>query len=855
MKKVLSLVLVLAMVLGTFSFAFAASDDITGHDNEAAIRRLATLGLVTGDAQGYRPNDTIKRAEFAALVVRATGNAKVADLAKGATVFADVPAAHWASGYINVANKLGYINGYGNGNFGPEDAITYEQALALIVRALGYEPEAQDKGGYPIGHLVKANDLGLTDDVDGVAGIPASRGSVFQMLDNALIVPMMVAEKVGSEPTYVVDEDKTMLGEIGFDKITGRMIDRVNDDNEIVLENKDGKTVVVVADDFDSEANFGLKLTAWINDDDEVAVFEVKDTPKFDATTGGDKIKLVNENKKYEVAEDAVLVLNGEDEEAADFTADYAKVVLNADNEIVWAEGYTFDDFMVVEEADDDVVYSYDGDELDVEDYTIVKDGATIAAEDLDAEDILFFNEDQEYAVVYNESKNGEIERVYDVSFKFEGDVYDYDCGHYDAMYLDEGDLGVLDKDVASSMKDEGSVEVFFDFAGNAVLVVGDTGEEDTDFFYAVVETKTEDFKTLRDKEDYYTFDVLNEEGKVVNYDLKKSFVEDTDKYVGGTNWATDIDKDAVVKVTVNTDGDIKKVELLEPVAVADVEIDDTYAKGYKLQDSAVVFFADGIADVEDYEVMEWSEAADKFSKVEAGNVYAGSNGKVVVVFATDTDCATTEYVGLITNVRELKSGDVWEVTIEVAGEELEFLTDGTETASDALEDTIAKIKVTDADEISNIDTTVKYQDKLDVTSVSTSKDTITVGTSVYRLVEDAVIYDATDSYAVLSLRDIEEKDEVTVYFANDDTEIFVSYVVRTALAPEDGGNGDTTQGAKLEDVVDFRGNIWLTIAEKDYIYGGSDSIDTLKALIGTEVEYTVRTIDGEEVVTKILAK
>ena len=104
MKKLLALVLALAMALGTFSFAAAAPEDVVGTEFEEAVVRLVALGIIDGFPDGtYKPGEPVTRAQFAKIVVASLGVGEAAQYAQGATKFSDVPADHWASGYINVA--------------------------------------------------------------------------------------------------------------------------------------------------------------------------------------------------------------------------------------------------------------------------------------------------------------------------------------------------------------------------------------------------------------------------------------------------------------------------------------------------------------------------------------------------------------------------------------------------------------------------------------------------------------------------------------------------------------------------------------------------------------------------------
>lgn len=205
LNKVLAMLVVFMMVVSTVAFA-SFTDVAKDSTYNVAIKVGTDLGLFTGYEDGsFKPEGEITRAEFAAIVVRLKGQEAQAEGAKSATMFADVPADHWAAGYINIAVRLGIINGYGDGNFGPSDLVEYQDAITMIVRALGYEP-AIGAAGYPTGYLTKAGDLGLTANVSGVNGIAINRGTVAQIVFNALDVPLMTQSGYGTFTQYVVND-------------------------------------------------------------------------------------------------------------------------------------------------------------------------------------------------------------------------------------------------------------------------------------------------------------------------------------------------------------------------------------------------------------------------------------------------------------------------------------------------------------------------------------------------------------------------------------------------------------------------------------------------------------------------
>ena len=105
--------------------------DIKNHANKAAIEELASRGIINGMGQGtFRPNKTMTRAEFAAIVTRALGLA-----AKDTKAFTDVPSSKWYAGYIGTANSSGIVNGVGSGKFNPDGTITRQEAATMVARA------------------------------------------------------------------------------------------------------------------------------------------------------------------------------------------------------------------------------------------------------------------------------------------------------------------------------------------------------------------------------------------------------------------------------------------------------------------------------------------------------------------------------------------------------------------------------------------------------------------------------------------------------------------------------------------------------------------------------------------------
>ena len=156
LKKALSLVLVLAMVFALAVPGFAADTtkkaadfkDYSKVTNKEAVDVLTAVGVINGNADGtFNPEGSFTRAQAASIIAHMMlGNGADA-LTKAATSFSDVPATHWASGYIQYCVNKGILNGYGNGKFGPDDTLTATQWALMLLGALGYNAKNEGIGG------------------------------------------------------------------------------------------------------------------------------------------------------------------------------------------------------------------------------------------------------------------------------------------------------------------------------------------------------------------------------------------------------------------------------------------------------------------------------------------------------------------------------------------------------------------------------------------------------------------------------------------------------------------------------------------------------------------------------------
>ena len=195
MKKLLALVLALVMTLSLAvvgsNAAFKDAKDVNETYSEA-VDVLSGMGVFNGykNADGtysFQPKGDITRAEVAAIVYRlytADVTDKQASLYATYNKFSDMNGAAWAAGYIGYCANAGLIKGYDAKTFGPSDKVTGYQALAMILRAVGYDKNGEFTGADWQLHVAQyAQQLGVLKNVKNEdLNAPASRELVAELL-------------------------------------------------------------------------------------------------------------------------------------------------------------------------------------------------------------------------------------------------------------------------------------------------------------------------------------------------------------------------------------------------------------------------------------------------------------------------------------------------------------------------------------------------------------------------------------------------------------------------------------------------------------------------------------------------
>lgn len=227
-KKVIAITLCLVLAVGSFGTAFAntsKSVDYEGHWAQTTIQKWVDESKISGYPDGsFKPDASITRAEFVKMV-----NGIIDYDVKGNLVFSDVKTGDWYYDVISIAQEIGYITGYSETQFGPNDNITREQAAAILSRIqyLGENAEAAVKFGdnsnistWALGSVGAASEVGFIKGYDNGSFKPLNkltRAEAVTMLDNVLVNSKnQVIYKAGTElSNYVVEGDLIIAKTVG----------------------------------------------------------------------------------------------------------------------------------------------------------------------------------------------------------------------------------------------------------------------------------------------------------------------------------------------------------------------------------------------------------------------------------------------------------------------------------------------------------------------------------------------------------------------------------------------------------------------------------------------------------------
>ena len=301
MKKVLAWAVVLALVLSSFTMAFAADTGKTSKDfSDAdqiqyteAVDVMVATGIINGFPDGtFGPQKTVTRSQMAKMIACIkNGGEDVGDQYKSACPFKDSQK-HWAAGYIAYCASEHIIDGRSADVFDPDADVTGTEVAKMALTTLGYDSKIQGYTGetWAAAVLKDAKKVGLFEGLDKsfVPGDPCSREAAAQILFNMLKATEVeytngTSVAIGDDISVVVASD--MKNQTWSNTEKPKYDDNGDGDKQLYEDVFGGKLSQNKADKDD----FGRPAHSWTYPDKKTEVGEYVDSAdyEFTATAAG----------------------------------------------------------------------------------------------------------------------------------------------------------------------------------------------------------------------------------------------------------------------------------------------------------------------------------------------------------------------------------------------------------------------------------------------------------------------------------------------------------------------------------------------------------------------------------------
>ena len=249
LKKTLSLVLVVAMVLGLCVVGASATNKVDGYEDAGKIGAAYTeavgvmtgLGIVDGvtDTE-LRPENTYQRDQAAKIIAyMLLGQKKADSLSCTVAPFEDVPANHWAAGYIAFCKEQGIIDGVTETTFNPTGTLTGFQWAKMLLCAVGFGVNGEFEGD-----TWSLNTSKVAHTVDLFAGDLAGADHVALQRQQAMLYAFNVLTGVGcvvwseSLGDYIYSYDSTIFDRFTYQGTLGWNVWKLTSVTGIIYDNE-----------------------------------------------------------------------------------------------------------------------------------------------------------------------------------------------------------------------------------------------------------------------------------------------------------------------------------------------------------------------------------------------------------------------------------------------------------------------------------------------------------------------------------------------------------------------------------------------------------------------------------------
>ena len=217
-KRILAFLLAVSIAVSMLVLPASAA----GNAN-TAVQLSITLGAMDSSQQAAL-NAVVTRGALARMLVSySTYRESVGSQGTVGTLFTDLPGTSPYAPYVRIAVQNGWMNGYTDGSFRPDNAVTLEEAVTAILKLMGYKM-TDLSGSFPNAQLNKASELGLRNQVDRSQGEVLNYEECALLFYNALTANAASGSAYGSSLGFTVSNGQVDTSSVMLKSLKGPFV-------------------------------------------------------------------------------------------------------------------------------------------------------------------------------------------------------------------------------------------------------------------------------------------------------------------------------------------------------------------------------------------------------------------------------------------------------------------------------------------------------------------------------------------------------------------------------------------------------------------------------------------------------
>ena len=216
-KRILALLLAVCVACSMLILPASASGSNT------AVQTAVTLGGLTSDQTANLAAPLTRGALTKLMVAFSAYRESAKTQGPTGTLFSDVGSGSAYAPYVRIAVQQGWISGYTDGSFRPDNAVTLEEACTAVLKLLGYDVTTLS-GTFPAAQLNKANELGLRDNLTKAQGEGMTLEDGAVLLYNALTATTAEGNVYASSLDFTVNNGVVDVSSILLSNVKGPFV-------------------------------------------------------------------------------------------------------------------------------------------------------------------------------------------------------------------------------------------------------------------------------------------------------------------------------------------------------------------------------------------------------------------------------------------------------------------------------------------------------------------------------------------------------------------------------------------------------------------------------------------------------